>query len=136
MEQATRAFSAGHERAAIARGRAAHTIELELLAFEMALDAAHPSAANFRDGVTKAAEAVDGAFLFDLPGSGLMPGCERIAAVHLPIAPHGQLAFALLSRDDQVSAILPNAQLEDLSRFAQAFMELHENLVGLLPNAN
>ena len=136
MEQATRAFSAGHERAAIARGRAAHTIELELLAFEMALDAAHPCASNFREAVGRAAEAVDGAYLFDLPGSGLLPDCERIGAVHLPIAPHGQLAFALLSRDDRVSAILPNAQLEDLSRFAQAFMELHENLVGLLPNAN
>lgn len=103
---------------------------LDLLELEMALDSVQPAVNGFAESVRQASVSVDGAFLFDLPGSGLVEKAQKIAAVHIPNGSGGSIAFVLLSEDGTtVSVTTPDEATADLARFAEAFVELHHSLV-------
>ena len=102
---------------------------LDLIELEMALDSAQPALNGFAESVRQAAASLDGAFLFDLPGSGLVEKAKKIAAVHIPDGGHGSIAFVLLSEDGTtVSVTTPDEATADLARFAEAFVDLHHSL--------
>lgn len=103
---------------------------LGLIELEMALDSVQPAVNGFAESVRQAAVSVEGAFLFDLPGSGLVESAQKIAAVHIPDGGHGSIAFVLLSEDGTtVSVTTPDEATADLARFAEAFVDLHHSLV-------
>ncbi|WP_099865171.1 hypothetical protein [Pararhizobium haloflavum] len=102
---------------------------LDLIEFEMALDSVQPATNGFAESVRQAVESVNGAFLFDLPASGLVEGSQKIAAVHMPIGASGAIVFVLLSEDGTtVKVEMPAEATADLARFAEAFVALHQRL--------
>lgn len=102
---------------------------LDLLELEMALDSMQPATNGFAASVREAARSVEGAFLFDLPASGIAEGFQKIAAVHMPIGAGGTIVFVLLSEDGTtVSVEMPTEATTDLARFAEAFVALHQRL--------
>jgi hypothetical protein len=99
---------------------------LDLIEFEMALDSVQPATNGFAASVKEATGALNGTYLFDLPASGLVLNCQKIAAVHLPTSETGEIVFVLLSEDGTAIRVeSPSPATEDLARFAEAFVALH-----------
>lgn len=102
---------------------------LDLVEFEMALDSAHSSGAGFLASVGKAAEALGGTLLFDLPASSLIADCQKIAAVQPSGEDGADIVFAVLSEDGcTIRVELPSQATAGLARFAQAYLALQTSL--------
>ena len=105
-------------------------LPLELLELELSLEGFSGGEAAFCDAVRDAASAVHGDFLFDLPATGLVPDCRRLAVIRIP---EGDAAmrtlFAALGEDGtEIRLLQPDEETEHLLRFADAFIDLLQRL--------
>jgi hypothetical protein len=60
------------------------SLTIELLELELSLDGFTTGPDGFSAHVRAAAAAIDGALLFELPASGLVADCDRIAVLRIP----------------------------------------------------
>ncbi|MDL2409941.1 hypothetical protein PY650_30850 [Rhizobium calliandrae] len=110
------------------------TLPLELLELELSLEGFSGGEAAFCEAVRDAARAAHGEFLFDLPATGLISDCRRIAVVRIP--EDGQVMrviFAVLDEDNaEIRLLQPDEETEPLLRFADAFVDLLQRLPARL----
>ena len=100
-----------------------------LLELELSLGLSGIGEAGFATHVSAAARAAGGEMLFDLPGSGLIDDCRRVAALRVPQPEGPTILFACLEADDEtVRLVERTAETEPLARFAEAFVTLVERL--------
>lgn len=102
-------------------------LTMELLELELVLESIDMEQPDFTTRVRKAATAMGGVFLFDLPASGLMENCSRIAVLRIPQDGTSLMAtvFVCLEADGASFRIeLPDEQTADLRNFAEAFVEV------------
>lgn len=114
-----------------ATSRASHKPKptLDLVEFEMALDSARAAGDGFLASVQKATETLGGTFLFDLPASGLIEDCQKIAAVQPSAEDGSDIVLALLSEDGcTIRVEQPSDTTADLARFARAYLALQSSL--------
>lgn len=79
----------------------------------------------FVEVVTEAASSAGGEFLFDLPASGLLPDCSRLAAVRLPSGTGAVTVLACLDLDGETIRVeAPDERTRHLSEFADAFVDV------------
>lgn len=103
------------------------TLTMELLELELALDGVDMDTPDFVTRVTRAATDMQGVFLFDLPASGLIETCNRIAVLRIP---HDgttimETVFACLEPDGTTIRVeLPDEKTADLRNFAEAFVDV------------
>lgn len=105
-------------------------LPLELLELELSLEGFSGGETSFCEAVRSAASAVSGDFLFDLPATGLIPDCRRLAVIRIP---EGDAAmrtlFAALDEDGaEIRLLQPDEETEHLLRFADAFVNLLQRL--------
>lgn len=102
---------------------------LEIVEFELSLDAFDVTRNGFAETVSAAARAVGGDYLFSLPAAGLADGCQKIAAVRLPGSAPGSLLFVFLGEDGtRMEVRPPDDETSALARFSTAFVEVLERL--------
>jgi hypothetical protein len=103
---------------------------MEMLELELSLDALDGEEDRFADKVRQAAADLNGAFLFDMPASGLVEDCERIAVLRIPRGADGQAdtIFACLEPQGSIRIERPNDQTAGLKTFAQAFVDVFQRL--------
>ena len=117
--------------AAIAAADTAEAIlPLELLELELSLEGFSGGEPSFCQAMRNAASAVSGDFLFDLPATGLIADCRRLAVIRIP---EGDAAmrtlFAALDEDGaEIRLLQPDEETEHLLRFADAFVNLLQRL--------
>ena len=107
-------------------------LTMELLELELSLDGFTAGPDGFAAHVRSAASAIDGAFLFELPASGLMDECDRIAVLRIP-QQNGSAAmatiFACLETDGATIRIeTPGEKTADLKNFAEAFVDVLQRI--------
>ncbi|SJZ70854.1 hypothetical protein [Consotaella salsifontis] len=99
----------------------------EIMEFQLALDLEQPFDVDFRSCVRRAAEAVGGEFLFEVPADCSMENASRIAAVRIPTGSREQIAFAALDMLGESIRLCGQSEIsERLSGFAQAFVRVIE----------
>ncbi|KQS96337.1 MULTISPECIES: hypothetical protein [unclassified Rhizobium] len=106
-------------------------LTMELLELELSLDGYEPDTGTFADHVRAAATVIDGAFLFELPASGLIADCERIAVMRIPADDSDEMAtiFACLDSDGTTIRVeMPNQRTADLRNFAEAFVDVLQRI--------
>ncbi|WP_438749680.1 hypothetical protein [Pararhizobium sp. O133] len=106
-------------------------LTMELLELELSLDGFEPDTGTFADHVRAAAAAIDGALLFELPASGLVADCERIAVMRIPQdgSPLMTTVFACLESDGTTIRIeKPDERTADLRNFAEAFVDVLQRI--------
>ncbi|WEZ84110.1 hypothetical protein P6U16_05290 [Rhizobium sp. 32-5/1] len=106
-------------------------LPMELIELELSLDGFSAGAAGFSKHVRSAAEGVKGAFLFELPASGLIADCERIAVLRIPEGTGSTMAtiFACLESDGTTIRIeRPDETTAGLKNFADAFVDVLERI--------
>ncbi|SER99665.1 hypothetical protein SAMN03159406_01936 [Rhizobium sp. NFR03] len=104
---------------------------MEMLELELSLDGMAPDGDGFSDRVRAAAADLKGAFLFDLPASGLVENCQRIAVLRIPRdnGVGSETIFACLEADGTSIRIeKPNERTTGLARFAQAFVDVFQRM--------
>ncbi|TCP88854.1 hypothetical protein C8J31_10223 [Rhizobium sp. PP-CC-2G-626] len=104
---------------------------MEMLELELSLDGTAPDGDDFSDRVRAAAADLKGAFLFDLPASGLIENCERIAVLRIPrdSGTGSETIFACLEVDGTSIRIeKPNERTMGLASFAQAFVDVFQRM--------
>ncbi|TCQ28993.1 hypothetical protein [Rhizobium sp. PP-CC-3G-465] len=104
---------------------------MEMLELELSLDGTAPDGDDFSDRVRAAAADLKGAFLFDLPASGLVDNCERIAVLRIPrdSGTGSETIFACLEADGTSIRIeKPNERTMGLASFAQAFVDVFQRM--------
>lgn len=106
-------------------------LTLELVELELSLDGFAVEQDGFSDALRRAAQALGGEFLFDLPASGLAEDCQRIAALRIPEAGGrgNKIVFALL--DDSGTGIRvedPGEETSGLKNFADSFVSVLERM--------
>jgi hypothetical protein len=101
-------------------------LPLELLELELSLEGYDGGEAGFCDAVRKAAGGAGGEFLFDLPATGLVEDCRRIAALHVPSSQDKRcVVFALLDGNGtEIRVQAPDEETAHLVRLANAFVEV------------
>ncbi|WP_246301357.1 hypothetical protein [Mycoplana rhizolycopersici] len=106
-------------------------LPLELIELELSLDGFATEPDGFSDAVRRAAKALDGEFLFDLPASGLAEDCQRIAALRIPEATGSGLKIVFALLDDSGTGIRvedPGEQTSGLKNFADSFVGVLERM--------
>lgn len=106
-------------------------LPLDLVELELALDGLAVGEAGFAATLRKAAAAIGGEFLFELPASGLAEDCRRIAALRMPDdgADGPRVVFALLAGDGATIRLEePGERTDGLRRFAEAFIAVLERI--------
>jgi len=106
-------------------------LPMELIELELSLDGFTAGAAGFSRHLRIAAEGVKGAFLFELPASGLIANCERIAVLRIPEGTGSTMAtiFACLESDGATIRIeRPDDTTAGLKNFADAFVDVLERI--------
>ena len=104
---------------------------MEMLELELSLDGMAPDGDDFSDRVRAAAADLKGAFLFDLPASGLVEKCQRIAVLRIPRDSDtgSETIFACLEADGTSIRIeKPDERTAGLARFAQAFVDVFQRM--------
>ncbi|MCD7110970.1 hypothetical protein LRX75_18200 [Rhizobium sp. DKSPLA3] len=104
---------------------------MEMLELELSLDGIAPDGDDFSDRVRAAAADLKGAFLFDLPASGLVENCVRIAVLRIPRdnGAGSETIFACLEADGTAIRIeKPDERTMGLARFAQAFVDVFQRM--------
>ncbi len=105
--------------------------DLELVELELSLDGVAADEGGFSDAVRRAAGALGGEFLFDLPASGLAADCRRIAALRIPEANGDGLKIVFALLDDGGTGIRvedPSEETSDLKNFAHSFVGVLERM--------
>ncbi len=74
-------------------------LKMDHIAFELALDGFHGGGPEAFVSHVRKALPIGSAFLFDLPASGLIKGCERIAVVRISGGGEAETMFACLETD-------------------------------------
>lgn len=99
---------------------------LEEAVLELELSLAHfHHEGDFVDEVRRAAEAVGGVYLFELPASSLLPNARRIAVLSLPTGNSWLTVFACLDEgDDGIRIEMPDDRSQPIERFAESFVGL------------
>lgn len=98
-----------------------------MLEFELAL-AHFERLRPFVEVVSEAASSAGGEFLFDLPASGLVPDCSRLAAVRLPSGAGAITVFACLDlHGETIRVEAPDERTRHLGDLAEAFVELNRS---------
>lgn len=93
-----------------------------LLEAELSL-AAYDGVEDFAGAVAKAAESAGGAFLFELPASGLLPGSRRVAVLALPSGADWLMALACMDPDGSTIRIeRPDERSDAICRLARSFV--------------
>ncbi len=104
-------------------------LPLELLELELSLEGFSGGEPGFCEAVRSAASAVNGDFLFDLPATGLIPDCRRLAVIRIPEGDTMRTLFAALDEDGaEIRLLQPDEETEHLVRFADAFIDLLQRL--------
>lgn len=105
-------------------------LPLELLELELSLEGFSGDERAFCEAVRNAALAVRGDFLFDLPATGLISDCRRLAVIRIPEANAAmRTLFAALDEDSaEIRLLQPDQDTEHLLRFADAFVNLLQRL--------
>ncbi len=106
-------------------------LQMELIELELSLDGFSAGAAGFSRHVRIAAEGIKGALLFELPASGLIADCERIAVLRIPEGSGAAMAtiFACLESDGTTIRIeRPDETTAGLRNFADAFVDVLERI--------
>ncbi len=104
-------------------------LPLELLELELSLEGFSGGEPGFCEAVRSAASAVNGDFLFDLPATGLIPDCRRLAVIRIPEGDTMRTLFAALDEDGaEIRLLQPDEETEHLLRFADAFIDLLQRL--------
>lgn len=106
-------------------------LTMELLELELSLDGFSPDAGTFADHVRAASAAIDGAFLFELPASGLIADCERIAVMRIPADGGDEMTtvFVCLENDGTTIRVeTPDERTADLRNFAEAFVDVLQRI--------
>jgi hypothetical protein len=105
-------------------------LPLELLELELSLEGFSGGEPGFCEAVRKAASAVQGDFLFDLPAEGLIPDCRRLAVLRIPEGDATmRTLFAALDEDGaEIRLLQPDGETEHLLRFADAFVDLLQRM--------
>lgn len=113
------------------------TLPLELLELELSLDGFAGGEAGFCEAVRSAATAVHGELLFDLPATGLIPDCRRLAVLRIPEGGEDmRIIFAALDDDGvEIRMLEPDEETEHLLRFTDAFVNLLRSLPERLHDA-
>ncbi|MGG6894578.1 MULTISPECIES: hypothetical protein [Rhizobium] len=112
-------------------------LPLELLELELSLEGFSGGEPSFCEAVRRAASSVRGDFLFDLPATGLIPDCRRLAVIRIP-EPDATMRtlFAALDEDGaEIHLLQPDEETEHLLRFADAFVNLLQRLPERLREA-
>ncbi|MDW5314330.1 hypothetical protein [Rhizobium sp. PL01] len=107
------------------------SLTMELLELELSLDGFTTGPDGFAAHVRAAAAAVDGALLFELPASGLVPDCDRIAVLRIPTEGSAVMAtiFACLGTGGNTIRIeMPDETTADLKNFAEAFVDVLQRI--------
>ncbi|WP_075290090.1 hypothetical protein [Pararhizobium arenae] len=100
---------------------------MELLELELSVDGFSEGREGFTAYVTEAASALGGSFLFELPASGLVANCERIAVLRIPRDDAGEAMtiFACLETGGTTIRMEnPSEETADLKNFADAFVDV------------
>lgn len=107
------------------------SLTMELLELELSLDNFASGAEGFSAHVRAAAAAIDGALLFELPASGLIADCERIAVLRIPQDANSAMStvFACLEKDGTTIRIeRPDETTAGLKNFAEAFVDVLQRI--------
>ncbi|WP_428427851.1 hypothetical protein [Pararhizobium sp.] len=106
-------------------------LTMELLELELSLDGFTTGPDGFAAHVRAAAAAIDGALLFELPASGLIADCDRIAVLRIPRDGSAVMAtiFACLETGGNTIRIeTPDETTADLKSFAEAFVDVLQRI--------
>lgn len=106
-------------------------LTMELLELELSLDGFTTGPDGFAAHVRAAAAAIDGALLFELPASGLIADCDRIAVLRIPRDGSAVMAtiFACLETGGNTIRIeTPDETTADLKNFAEAFVDVLQRI--------
>lgn len=117
--------------AAATPGAPGASLTMELLELELSLDGFTTGPDGFAAHVRAAASAIDGAFLFELPASGLVANCDRIAVLRIPKDGSATMAtiFACLETGGNTIRIeMPGEATADLKNFAEAFVDVLQRI--------
>jgi hypothetical protein len=114
---------------------------MEMLELELSLDGGDPDVDDFSDRVRMAARDMKGALLFEMPASGLIDQCMRIAVLRIPrdTAPEGADQNATLGASETIFACLepdgtsiriekPDERTIGLQNFAEAFVDVFQRI--------
>ena len=104
---------------------------MEMLELELSLEGTAPVGDSFAARVRAAAQDLNGAMLFDLPASGLVENCQRIAALRIPHegGTGAETVFACLEADGTSIRIeKPDEKTADLASFAQSFVDVFQRM--------
>jgi hypothetical protein len=107
------------------------SLTMELLELELSLDGFATGAEGFAAHVRAAAAAIEGALLFELPASGLIADCDRIAVLRIPQDGSAAMTtvFACLESDGTTIRIeKPNEETADLKNFAEAVVDVLQRI--------
>lgn len=116
--------------AIVAADTADPILPLELLELELSLEGFSGGEPAFCEAVRNGASAVRGDFLFDLPATGLIPDCRRLAVIRIPEGDATmRTLFAALAEDGaEIRLLQPDEETEHLLRFADAFVDLLQRM--------
>ncbi|CAN7205108.1 hypothetical protein LJR098_000575 [Rhizobium sp. LjRoot98] len=106
-------------------------LTIELLELELSLDGFTTGPDGFSAHVRAAAAAIDGALLFELPASGLVADCDRIAVLRIPKDGSAVMAtiFACLETGGNTIRLeAPDESTADLKNFAEAFVDVLQRI--------
>ncbi len=107
------------------------SLTMELLELELSLDGFTTGPEGFAAHVRAAAAAIDGALLFELPASGLVADCDRIAVLRIPKDGSAVMAtiFACLEAGGNTIRLEePDETTADLKNFAEAFVDVLQRI--------
>jgi hypothetical protein len=104
---------------------------MEMLELELSLEGTAPVGDSFAARVRAAAADLNGAMLFELPASGLIENCQRIAALRIPLdgGAGAETVFACLEADGTTIRIeKPDEKTAGLASFAQSFVDVFQRM--------
>lgn len=100
-------------------------LTMKLLELELSLDGYAAGREGFSTHVAAAVSAIGGELLFELPASGLIANCERIAVLRLPRESTANTVFACLETGGTTIRIEhPTEETACLQSFAGAFVDV------------
>lgn len=100
-------------------------LTMKLLELELSLDGYAAGRDSFSAHVATAVSAIGGELLFELPASGLIANCERIAVLRLPREGAANTVFACLEPGGTTIRIeRPTEETACLQSFAGAFVDV------------
>ncbi|MDQ0319479.1 hypothetical protein QO002_001617 [Pararhizobium capsulatum DSM 1112] len=100
---------------------------IELLELELSVDGFSSGREGFSAHMAASASSIGGTLLFELPASGLIENCERIAVLRIPRAESDEAATVFACLETGGAAIRvepPSEKTADLRSFADAFVDV------------